>query len=114
MFKRIPLKYFILRQKRIDMMAEDSSQNQAQNQKPSNGQPDGFLVNKKGFIETGGEGLELLPSAMFRVELENGHEILAHLSGKMRMFKIRLLPGDKIKVEMSPYDLTKGRVTYRY
>lgn len=56
---------------------------------------------------------ELLPSATFKVKLENGHEILAHLSGKMRMFKIRLLPGDKVRVEMTPYDLTKGRITYR-
>ena len=96
------------------MTAEDLSQNQAESQNPSNGQPEGFSVNKKGFIEADGEVLELLPSAMFRVELENGYEILAHLSGKMRMFKIRLLPGDKVKVEMSPYDLTKGRVTYRY
>ncbi|MBI4122482.1 MAG: translation initiation factor IF-1 [Parcubacteria group bacterium] len=95
-------------------MAEDSSQNQTPAQKPVNGQPEGFSVTKKGFIEADGEVTELLPSAMFRVELENGHEILTHLSGKMRMFKIRLLPGDKVKVEMSPYDLTKGRVTYRY
>jgi translation initiation factor IF-1 len=57
---------------------------------------------------------EALPNAMFRVKLENGHEILAHISGKMRMHYIRILPGDKIKVEMSPYDLTKGRITYRY
>ena len=60
-----------------------------------------------------GEVLELLPAATFRVKLENGHEILAHLSGKMRMFKIRLLPGDKVKIQMTPYDLTKGRITYR-
>lgn len=67
----------------------------------------------KDFIEMAGEVLELLPAATFRVKLENGHEILAHLSGKMRMFKIRLLPGDKVKVQMTPYDLTKGRITYR-
>jgi translation initiation factor IF-1 len=76
-------------------------------------QPEGFSVNKKGFIELEGQVLELLPNATFKVELENGHEILAHLSGKMRMFKIRLLPFDKVKVEMSPYDTTKGRITYR-
>ncbi|MBU1131142.1 translation initiation factor IF-1 [Patescibacteria group bacterium] len=70
-------------------------------------------TNKKGFIEVVGIIEELLPSASFRVKLENGHEILAHLSGKMRMFKIRLLPGDKVRVEMTPYDLTKGRITYR-
>jgi translation initiation factor IF-1 len=60
-----------------------------------------------------GEVLELLPSTTFKVSLDNGHEILAHLSGRMRMNKIRLLPGDKVKVEMSPYDLRKGRITYR-
>jgi translation initiation factor IF-1 len=57
---------------------------------------------------------EALPNAMFRVKLENGHEILSHISGKMRMHYIRILPGDKVKIEMSPYDLTKGRITYRY
>ncbi len=56
---------------------------------------------------------ERLPNTMFRVELENGHEILAHISGKMRMHFIRILPGDTVVVEMSPYDLTKGRITYR-
>ncbi|MFA5021931.1 MAG: translation initiation factor IF-1 [Patescibacteria group bacterium] len=68
----------------------------------------------KDFIEINGEVVELLPAASFKVKLENGHEILAHLSGKMRMFKIRLLPGDRVKVQMTPYDLTKGRITYRY
>lgn len=58
--------------------------------------------------------LEALPNAQFRVELENGHEILAHVSGKMRMYYIKILPGDKVTVEMSPYDLSKGRITYRY
>ncbi|MDP2812561.1 MAG: translation initiation factor IF-1 [bacterium] len=76
----------------------------------SNSEP---KVNKKGFLEIDGEVTELLPNANFKVVLENGHEILAHLSGKMRMFKIRILPGDKVTVEMSPYDMTKGRVTYR-
>ena len=71
-------------------------------------------VNKKGFIEADGEIIESLPSITFRVKLENGQEVLARLSGKMRMFKIMLLPGDKVKVEMSSYDLTKGRITYRY
>jgi translation initiation factor IF-1 len=56
---------------------------------------------------------EPLPNAMFRVTLENGHEVLAHISGKMRMHFIRILPGDKVKVELSPYDLTRGRITYR-
>ena len=58
--------------------------------------------------------VESLPNAMFRVELENGHKVLAHISGKMRMHYIRILPGDKVKVELSPYDLTRGRITYRH
>jgi len=70
-------------------------------------------LNAKDFIEIQGEVLELMPAASFRVALENGHEILAHLSGKMRMNRIRLLPGDKVKLQISPYDLTKGRITYR-
>ncbi len=57
---------------------------------------------------------ETLPNAMFRVELKNGHSVLAHISGKMRMNFIRILPGDRVKLEMSPYDLTRGRITYRY
>ncbi len=57
--------------------------------------------------------MEPLPNAMFRVQLENGHKVLAHISGKMRMHFIRILPGDKVKVELSPYDLTRGRITYR-
>lgn len=72
------------------------------------------LVNKKGFLDVRGTVEELLPNATFRVRLENGHEVLAHLSGKMRMFKIRILPGDAVTLEMSPYDLTKGRITYRH
>lgn len=70
-------------------------------------------IDSKNFIETEGEVLELMPAATFKVSLDSGHEILAHLSGKMRMNKIKLLPGDRVRVEMSPYDLTKGRVTYR-
>lgn len=70
-------------------------------------------LNAKDFIEVQGEVTELMPAASFKVVLENGHEILAHLSGKMRMNKIRLLPGDKVKLQISPYDLTKGRITYR-
>jgi translation initiation factor IF-1 len=61
-----------------------------------------------------GKIVDTLPNAMFRVELENGHTVLAYLSGKMRKYYIRVLLGDKVKVEMSPYDLTKGRITYRY
>ena len=70
-------------------------------------------LNAKDFIEMQGEVLELMPAASFRVGLDNGHEIMAHLSGKMRMNRIRLLPGDKVKLQISPYDLTKGRITYR-
>jgi len=69
---------------------------------------------KQKAIEQDGTILEALSNAMFRVELENGHEIIAHISGKMRMHYIKILPGDKVKVEMSPYDLTKGRITFRY
>jgi len=64
-------------------------------------------------IEVEGTVIEPLPNAMFRVELENGHRVLAHVAGKMRMHFIRILPGDKVKVELSPYDLTRGRITYR-
>ncbi len=72
-----------------------------------------LTVDAKDFIELKGEVLELMPAANFKIKLENGHEILAHLSGKMRMNKIRLLPGDKVKIQMSPYDLSKGRITFR-
>jgi translation initiation factor IF-1 len=65
-------------------------------------------------IEVEGTVVEPLPNAMFRVELENGHKVLAHVSGKMRMHFIRILPGDRVKVELSPYDLTRGRITYRF
>ena len=65
-------------------------------------------------IEQDGIVTEALSNAMFRVKLDNGHMVTAHISGKMRMFYIRLLPGDKVKLEMSPYDLTKGRITFRY
>ncbi len=68
---------------------------------------------KEEAIEVEGTVLETLPNAMFRVELKNGHKILAHISGKMRMHYIRILPGDVVKVEMSPYDLGRGRITYR-
>jgi translation initiation factor IF-1 len=65
-------------------------------------------------IEQDGTVVESLGNAMFRVELENGHQIIAHISGKMRMHYIKILPGDRVKIEMSPYDLTKGRITFRY
>ena len=69
---------------------------------------------KEPAIEIDGEIKETLPNAMFKVVLENGHEVLAHISGKMRMHYIKILPGDKVKLELSPYDLTQGRITYRY
>jgi translation initiation factor IF-1 len=69
---------------------------------------------KQASIEQDGVIREALSNAMFRVELENGHEIIAHISGKMRMNYIKILPGDKVKLELSPYDLSKGRITYRY
>ena len=69
---------------------------------------------KQANIELDGTIIKALSNAMFHVELENGHIVIAHISGKMRKFYIKLLPGDKVKMEMSPYDLTKGRITYRY
>ena len=69
---------------------------------------------KEESIQMTGTVMEALPNAMFRVELENEHEITAHISGKIRMHYIRILPGDKVQVELSPYDLTRGRITYRY
>jgi len=68
---------------------------------------------KEELIETEGRVIETLPNAMFKVELENGHMVLAHVSGKMRMNFIRILPGDKVKLELSPYDLSRGRITFR-
>jgi len=72
------------------------------------------LAKRDDAIEMEGTVLEALPNAMFRVELDNGHRMLAHISGKMRMHYIRILPGDKVVVELSPYDLTRGRITYRF
>jgi translation initiation factor IF-1 len=75
--------------------------------------PTGRHLAKKDTIEVEGKVTEPLPNAMFRVELDNGHEVLAHISGKLRMNFIRILPGDRVRVELSPYDLTRGRITYR-
>lgn len=72
------------------------------------------MSDTKEVIELSGTVLETLPNAMFRVELENGHVILAHISGRMRKFYIKIIPGDKVDLEMTPYDLTKGRITYRH
>ena len=71
-------------------------------------------MSKADVIEIEGTVVEKLPNAMFQVELENGHQVLAHISGKLRMNYIRILPGDRVTVEMSPYDLTRGRITYRF
>ena len=68
---------------------------------------------KEDAIEVEGKVIEALPNAMFRVELDNGHKVLAHAAGKLRMHFIRILPGDRVKVELSPYDLTRGRIVYR-
>lgn len=68
---------------------------------------------KKDAIEVEGKVIEALPNAMFRVELPNGHKVLAHISGRLRLHFIRILPGDRVTVELSPYDLTRGRITYR-
>lgn len=72
-----------------------------------------ITMAKEEAIEVEGKVIETLPNAMFRVELDNGHKVLAHISGKMRMHFIKILPGDKVTVELSPYDLTRGRITYR-
>lgn len=71
------------------------------------------ILSKEDVIEVEGKVVEALPNAMFRVELENGHEVLAHISGKLRMNFIRILPGDKVSLELSPYDLTRGRIVWR-
>jgi translation initiation factor IF-1 len=72
------------------------------------------VTKREDAIELEGTVLEPLPNAMFKVELENGHTVLAHISGKIRMNYIRILPGDRVVLELSPYDLTRGRITYRY
>ena len=71
-------------------------------------------MSKQDVIEVDGKVLEALPNAMFQVELENGHVVLAHVSGKIRMNFIRILPGDKVTIELTPYDLSRGRITYRF
>lgn len=74
----------------------------------------GKCLAKEDAIEVEGTVIEPLPNAMFRVELSNGHKVLAHVSGKIRMHYIKILPGDKVTVQLSPYDLSRGRITYRY
>ena len=77
-------------------------------------QEDHLPKPKEDAIVMEGKVVEPLPNAMFRVELENGHKVLAHISGKMRMHYIRILPGDRVQVELTPYDISRGRITYRY
>ena len=72
------------------------------------------MARKDDVIEIEGTVVEPLPNAMFRVKLDNEHEVLAHVSGKMRMYYIKILPGDRVRMEVSPYDLSRGRITYRY
>ena len=72
------------------------------------------MARKDDVIEIEGTVVEPLPNAMFRVKLDNEHEVLAHVSGKMRMYYIKILPGDRVRMELSPYDLSRGRITYRY
>ncbi|MFB6356236.1 MAG: translation initiation factor IF-1 [bacterium] len=88
-------------------MSNEETENETENEN-GNGNDSGDV------IEVEGEVTDTLPNAKFKVELDNGHEILAHVSGKMRMCYIEILPGDKVKVELSPYDLEKGRIVYRY
>ena len=71
-------------------------------------------MSKEDKVEFEGEVLEALPNAMFKVQLDNGHEVLGHVAGKMRRFRIRILPGDRVAIELSPYDLNRGRIVYRY
>ena len=82
-------------------------------QAPANGRLGELMAKEKG-IAVEGVVVEALPNAMFRVELDNGHRVLAHISGKMRMNYIKILPGDKVTLEVSPYDWSRGRITYRY
>jgi translation initiation factor IF-1 len=94
---------------------ESSPKNPAQRIQPKESSKESPLPKpKEDAIVLEGTIVESLPNAMFRVELENGHKVLAHISGKMRMHYIRILPGDKVQVELTPYDLTRGRITYRY
>ncbi|MFH0856813.1 MAG: translation initiation factor IF-1 [bacterium] len=81
---------------------------------PKSGSQENNIKDSKEYIEMPGIIVELLPSLTFKIRLENGQEILGYLAGRMRMNKIKLLPGDKVKVQITPYDLTKGRITYRY
>lgn len=93
---------------------QTKAQQQAQKQAGKSGSKTQAKATKKGFIEIEGDVTELLPNAMCRVQLENGQEVLGILSGKMKMFKIKVMPGDKVTLEMTPYDLSKGRIVFRH
>lgn len=95
-------------------MRRKRNQHQARTPAPASTAPSGPRSSQKGFIEMQGEVTEMLPNAMFRITLDGGHEILGILAGKMRMYKIKVLPGDRVTVEMTPYDLSKGRIIYRH
>lgn len=97
----------------LSLFMADQKNSAAANRFAQAPKPGQVSVNKKGFIAVNGLVEECLPAGSFRIKLENGHLILAHLSGKMRMNKIRILAGDRVTVEMTPYDLTKGRITIR-
>jgi translation initiation factor IF-1 len=100
---------------RVDRPYFRLSASRVGHQKISSLQEGKFLAKpKEDAIVLEGTVIEPLPNAMFRVELENGHKVLAHISGKMRMHYIRILPGDRVQVELTPYDLQRGRITYRY
>ena len=88
-------------------------QNKKNDDKKGDGKNDAHGKKRDDFLEMEGEVTEVLPGTTFRVRLANGHEVLAHLAGRLRMHRIRLMLGDRVKVQMTPYDLTKGRITYR-
>ena len=98
----------------LDLMARRRGGQRPERRKASNGGAVKTETPKEEAIEVEGTIVEPLPNAMFRVELANGHRVLAHVSGKIRMNFIRILPGDRVLIELSPYDLTHGRITYRY
>ena len=101
----------------VGLFADPSTTSASENYtvvRPHHGEEKPLPKPKEDAIVLEGKILESLPNAMFKVKLENDHEVLAHISGKMRMHYIRILPGDKVQVELTPYDLTRGRITYRY
>jgi translation initiation factor IF-1 len=98
----------------VPLSARDDATIRRSREGPVTARPGGAVAEKEDSIQVEGIVKEALPNTQFKVELDNGHSVLAHISGKMRMHYIRILPGDKVVVELSPYDLTRGRITYRY